>query len=244
MAESPLQITLKDSATPFLSHLSKFEPKALSTTLRRTAGHFRKQLKNEIGQKFGNSPRKKMLRADLQDRVRRMGGASAYRSLHSSSRPWGANSTMNQYYRGGRKVPALANAIRYGALNPEETSFEFGFTGQKFSKDYSPRGRISKTAVLHAQAVSDGVFYNRKKKLFSNSITEGMRLKMLKKGLGKMEGKSNLNFPKRPVVQPFFTRNRGNIAKYFSRTFALEFNKLVRKSEMVGKSKQRVRRIA
>lgn len=241
---SPLKINLQDSLTPYLATLVKKFPEALKITVRRTAGHFRRQLMMDIGKTLGTSPTKKKLRGAVEARVRSKKSKSAYRSLHSSSRPWVSNSTANQFYVGGRKVPALAKAVRYGATTRDELNFNFGFTGETYNKDYTPRGRISKTAVIYAKAVTEGLFFNWKTRQFSNNVTDSMRRHMGARGVGISKSKSRLNYKPRPVVEPFFFRNRQNMVKYFNRTFSQEVSNLDKKTRRIATGKTRRIKIA
>lgn len=217
---SEISIDILDKVTPFLAKnkAGKLYSDALKYSLRRTTAHFRKQLSKDIGYKVGANPPKKMLNPDQLERflermvyLRQKGVDTQVikrRHLHQNKRPWQAR---------------MKKTITYRRLRKDGLAYSYGFTGRTKS------GSISKTAIRYGKAVTEGKFFDKKTGRVSNQVTAGMKRYLGMIGLGTK--KSKLDFPARPVVDPFFAKNRNNMIKYMAKRYNEEAMRIQRKAD-------------
>jgi hypothetical protein len=203
-----IDISIDDKVTPFLTKnkAGKLYKNALKVSLRRTAAHFRRQLKFDIGFKVGNKPEKKVLDAEGKrrflanlPRLAKEGwdiSKLRRRHLHRTNRPW---------------QKSIKNTITYQRLSNDVLSYAYGFTGRTKS------GGVSKTAIQFGEALQEGLFIDPKTRRMTRAIDGNMSKYF--EAIGLKTSKSHLDFPKRKVIAPFFRSNKSNMFKYFARRY-------------------------
>lgn len=226
---SEITLDIADQVSPFLkkNNAGKLYNQALKYSLRRAVGHFRKQLSEDIGFKIGTTP-KKMLKPDqLESFLERMvylrtqgvdTTAIRKKHMHKDKRPWQSS---------------MKKTITYKKLRKDGMAYAYGFTGRTKS------GGTSKTAIQYGKALTEGTYFNSKERTFSNRITPKMKRYLAFIGLATK--KDTLDFPKRPVIDPFFRRNRNNMIKYIARRYNQEAIRIQKKADSMKAKRTRIR---
>lgn len=236
LSQGSLQINMFDTATPTLARFADLYPKATSKAMRKTIARFRRHLRDDIGTKYGAHPKKKMLkRSIVREMQSRKGFRGKYRHLHSVANPWVTSSTDNPYWS-GKKVPPLRKAIRYVQVDQKGMAYRLGFTGTKHDSSFNPIGSSrSKSAMLYAKALQEGLFLDPKTKRLTTRFTEAMKRRMRIGGIPVSKNRNDrLNMRPRPVIDPFFRDNRSRMITMVRKEYELALNREIKKAEKYG----------
>lgn len=227
---SEINIDIIDQVSPFLekNRAGKLYNQALKYALRRATGHFRKDLEKSIGFSVGNKNPKRILNPEGVQRFlsnlqysRKKGydiESLRKKHLHQDKRPW---------------QRAIKKTITYRKLREDGLAYSFGFTGKKKS------GNISKTAILYGKALTEGKFINKAEGKVSNEITGRMRRYL--SAIGLPPSGDQLDFPERPVIEPYFQKNKQNIVRYITKLYNQEARRIQKKADATRARRTKVR---